>query len=196
MNRYRIGILLNILIMISSLAGLFMVRHFGLSMLFYYTQDSNILAVIASALYLMKHRNAHLWRYAAFVCLNVTFLVVLFVLIPIMGNPRFMLFGGGMLFHHTLSPILSCISFLFFEEGEPLSSKDLKYGIIPTIIYGAIVLMLNILRIKSGPYPFFYVYRQPVFMTILWLAGIIAGTALIAEAGRRFRNYISEAVHG
>ena len=196
MNRNRIGVLLNIMIIVSSLAGLFMVRYFGLSMLFYYTQDSNILAVTASALYLMKHRSAHLWRYAAFVCLNVTFLVVLFVLIPIMGNPRFMLFGGGMLFHHTLSPILSCISFLFLEEGKHLSSSDLKYGIIPTIIYGAIVLMLNILRIKSGPYPFFYVYSQPVYMTILWLTGIIAGTALIAEAGRRFRNHISEAVYG
>ncbi len=196
MNRNRIGILLNVMIMISSLAGLFMVRHFGWSMLFYYTQDSNILAVIASAMYLLKHRSAHLGRYAAFVCLNVTFLVVIFVLIPIMGNARYMLFGGGMLFHHTFSPILSCISFLFFEEVKHLSPGDLKYGIIPTIIYGAIVLMLNILRIKSGPYPFFYVYRQPVYMTILWLSGIVAGTALIAEAGRRFRNHIMEAVHG
>lgn len=87
-------------------------------------------------------------------------------------------------------------SFLFFEPGERLEKKDLKYGIIPTVIYGITVLMLNILKIKSGPYPFFYVYHQPVIVSILWFAGILGGMALIAEAGRRVRNHFSEVSHG
>ena len=42
------------------------------------------------------------------------------------------------------------------------------------------ILPLNILRVIVGPYPFFEVYHQPVYVSVLWAVGLLGVNYLYA----------------
>ena len=44
----------------------------------------------------------------------------------------------------------------------------------------AVILPLNILRVIVGPYPFFEVYHQPVYVSVLWAVGLLGVNYLYA----------------
>ena len=93
---------------------------------------------------------------------------------------KFMLFYDSNLYQHLLCPIIAIISFLFFEKETILSSKIIVWGVIPTVIYGIICVILNAFNVIIGPYPFFYVYLIPWYYLILWYVGILVCVILIA----------------
>ena len=159
----------------------------GFSPLQYYTVDSNILACISSValvLSLLIKGKTPLWvhrfRYYASACIGVTFVVVLVILIPAAGFSTIpsMLFEGTNLWQHTVCPLLCLISFLFFEKEEKLEEQQTFYALIPTMIYGVVALIFNIVRVISGPYVIMMVYEQSVLMTFMWII-IIGGIAYI-----------------
>ena len=51
---------------------------------------------------------------------------------------------------------------------------------IPTLIYGVVLIILNIAKVVVGPYPFFYVYDMPWYASILCLLGILLAVVSIA----------------
>jgi len=117
-------------------------------------------------------------RFMSSVCLTVTFVVVLVILLPYylpQGTAYQYLFAGNQLLFHVICPILSLLSFCVFEKGL-LTLIDVCLATLPTIIYGAIFLILNIVRVIKGPYPFLMVYDQPVYASILYVIGIIGCT--------------------
>ncbi len=167
------------------------IQGMGLSMFRYYTQDSNYLALISSIFFVAFACRQHFTRKAmlqwvillrgmATCCLTLTFLIVLFVLIPMAGiaSAPMMLLDGTMLFHHLLCPILSFVSFLFWEKEHLTISYPVLWSMVPTFIYAVIILLLNILKVLRGPYPFLYVYEQPLWMSLLWIC-IILGIAFL-----------------
>ena len=170
----------------------------------FYTHDSNIIALIACLLsaaysfrYLKSDRPVPQWtgvlKFAAAAGLTLTFLVVVFVLAPITGGGlnsyRMMLTTGSMLYQHLLCPILIVISLLI--QKPQLPKRTVLWAIIPTLVYAAVLVILNLAHLVSGPYPFLMVYDQPVYMSVVWMIVIVGGAYLIIRllyrliAGRR-----------
>ena len=129
----------------------------------YYTEDSNIFAAVVCAMVAV----CQLWciftggelprwlkrlKFMATSCLLLTFLTVVFVLAPMNGEGGLymLLCTSSMLYHHLLNPM------------------------------AAVILPLNILRVIVGPYPFFEVYHQPVYVSVLWAVGLLGVNYLYA----------------
>ena len=188
MKKKSIAIGLNALLVIMGIAGFVLtVRDIGFFDFQYYTQDSNLLSLIASCFllyYLVKGkkvpRNVTLLKYMSVVSLSVTFLVVIFILAPMFSfNYKWLLLAGNMLFYHFLCPVVAFISFVFFEEHS-LEKKDFLVGILFTIIYAIILVVLNALGVVDGPYPFLKISEQSLLASIFWMICILGGACLIA----------------
>lgn len=190
MNTRKIQIIINILIIILEIMGFIVIfNNLGFKSLEYYTEDSNFLLLLSSTIlliYLMTDKEVPQWlesfRFIAIVSTTLTLIIVVTVLSWTTNIGLYnLLFGGSMLYHHTLCPILAIISFICIEKYDNLNAL---IGIIFTIIYGAVMIPLNILGIVKGPYPFLMVNTQPVMQTILWIVIIYTinyGIALILK---------------
>lgn len=166
----------------------------GLDNFLFYTQDSNYLTMAISLLlciYAVREQCGkgkmpnwlHTMRYITVSCLMLTFFVVIFVLMPAMGeNALSMLYEGSMLYQHTLCPILSVFSFLVFEIEDKLPKTDMVKALIPTLAYALVAITLNICQVIEGPYPFLMVYSQPWYVSVLWCIIILGIAGLLAFA--------------
>ena len=173
----------------------FFVQGNGIALNIFYTNDSNILALAAAVIWLITlccgknppPRGVMLLKYAAAVCLGLTFLTVICFLAPLSGY-RFMLFQGAMLYQHLLCPAFVMISFLFFEEYRQIKKTDILFAVMPTILYGGITVGMNLQGTLHGPYPFLLVKEQPPEQSILWGIPILATTIGIAALIRMIKN--------
>lgn len=167
-------------------------RTSGERILRFYTQNSNIWALfactvcaVADAVCLIRGGEIPNWvrvaRYVFTCCLMVTMIVAMAVLVPsgTSGSFRSFMLKGTLLYLHTLCPLAMLLGWLL-HPGKPLSAKHALLAILPTVIYGTIMLVRNARRTMVGPYFFFEVYRQPVTMTILWMIVILGGNFLVA----------------
>ena len=167
---------------------------------------SSICYVVAAVLYLKDpEREIPHWvkvlRFCGSAVLMVTFLVVAFVLAPMAGMGGMGDMGGietgstGLLagyrlmawmnefkYFHLFCPLLSLVSFIFFEDGKWLRKADIPYTWIFTLIYGVILVILNIVGVVSGPYPFLMVRENPIFVSVLSVIGIFALIAFLGWA--------------
>ena len=167
-------------------------RGSGTKMLRYYTNDSNILAMAVCAVCLpvglfclLKDRPLPKWmqriRHIAASCLMVTFIVAACILVPMEAHNTFydFMIEGDYLYVHTLCPLLMLLS-VAVQGGKRLTAKHALAAVIPTAIYGAVSIFMNIRGAYEGPYPFLRVMRQPVYMSVLWCIVIVGGNFCIA----------------
>ena len=168
---------------------------YGMRIFVYYTEDSNLLSLIASIVFAasagLALRNGkdsvpvsvRTLRYVATCCLTVTFLTVTFVFAPMIGKGgiRKMLLSGAMLFTHLLCPVAAVLSFLLLEHRPVLMKKTVWIALIPTVLYAAVAVLLNILRVWKGPYMFLLVYEQPVWASVLWGIMILSGAYFVGK---------------
>ena len=195
MNKKEItALILNgILIVVGVLGMINVIKFYGASTFIYYTVDSNIVCLISSILFfvfmLIKKNITEIpffvmvLRFMATVCLTVTFVVVVAYLAPVrvwipegtyLDNLKILLFKDDMLYQHLLAPVISFISFAFFEGDRRLNKKKtIWYGAAVTLVYGAIMIILNLLKIVDGPYPFFRIYENPVVYSIVMIVIIL-----------------------
>jgi hypothetical protein len=195
-GRLKISLICNLLIVLLEAVGAWLyVCRSGWNFAEFYTEDSNVFAMLAcsclavSEIQILRGKKTAIphWiqfaKYISAVCLTLTFLVVIFVLIPMQGGistAHFMLVDGSMLYHHLFCPILVFLSFLWLDPLDPLAKKDTLLVLVPTLIYGVIMIVLNLLQLAEGPYPFLRVTQQPWFASVLWIGGILAGAYGIA----------------
>lgn len=156
-------------------------------MFIFYTEDSNILSACICAMVAVSQlvciftgrelpRWLHTLKYIATCCLTMTFLTVVFVLGPMYedGNGWYiMLCTSSMLYHHLLNPLAAIFSFVLLERTPRLPRSTVKWALLPTVLYGGIILWLNIQRVVDGPYPFMKVYDQSVQASVLWCIAIL-----------------------
>ena len=138
----------------------------------YYTQNSNLVALVSSVAFLLVGEGAAPLRYLATCMLTMTLLVTLFVLVPMGAGFQKMVFGSNCLYHHTLCPLVSVASYVLWEPHASL--LVLPVGV--TTVYGLVLLWLNARRVVDGPYPFFRVHDQSRAVTLAWtlvLIGVI-----------------------
>ena len=176
----------------------------------YYTQLSNVVAVISSAMFIAfrNTENAKLRRlviavrYLSACGLTMTFIVVMCIFIPFGDTPvmieRMLLHVNGFM-HHLVCPVISAVSYIFFEDGVK-TKRAVLIPFIATAIYAFTVYTLNFLRLAPAPYPFFAVYDYPVPELVTWFFGLmalVAGIAFavraanLAAAKRRYKNEMS-----
>lgn len=167
-------------------------RSSGAWMLRYYTQSSNVLAMLVCAVcaacevYCLVRgcalpRWEQMIRYISTCCLMVTMIVAACILVPMDKSQSFrgFMLEGGMLYLHTLCPLVMLAGCLL-HGGAPLTAKHALIAVIPTVIYGIITLVMNAKRIYSGPYFFFEIYRQTWYETVMWFAIIIGGNFAVS----------------
>jgi hypothetical protein len=191
-NQRIISLILNILIVILEIIAfnLSLGRN-GWSMFLFYTEDSNYFAAIACFLMAIyqykslkvKHgvipNGVKILKYMAVCLLSVTFMVVIFILSPMYGGIKgyqMMLFNGSMLYQHLICPILAFISFIYFEKGLHLNKRVAIKALIPTFTYAIILIILNVLKVTTGPYPFLMVYKQTIYLSFFWIILIMGGS--------------------
>lgn len=170
-------------------------REGGGTVFRYYTVLSNLFAGMISLLFLVfflrGRGKAPLWaarlRYYATCCLTITFLVVVFVLAPMLEDFTLwrLLTKGSMLYQHLLCPVLAIVALTVLERDGRLTRRDIALSLIPTALYALVTVPLNIAKVLHGPYPFLLVYEQPVWASVLWVF-VIFGLAAGIAAGLYF----------
>lgn len=196
MNKPKIALILNIIAFVLGCVGIIVrvvrdIPDFWL----YYTQLSNVVAVISSAMFIAfrNSRNEKLRavvrgvRYLSASALTMTFIVVMCIFIPFGDTPAMVsrLLGhvNGFL-HHLVCPVISVASYVFFERGVR-TWKGLLIPFVGTAVYAFTVYALNFLRLAPAPYPFFEVYEHPVWELVAWFFGLMAlitGIAVVIKA--------------
>ena len=167
------------IIVLEVISLLMRLKDLSWSVLAFYTVLSNILTMISCALAL-EISGLQILRYLSTCMMTMTFLVVVFVLIPLGGSPKELLFSGTGLFHHLLCPVLNFVSYVFFEPH----SRLWPVPVAVTFGYGILMLWLNHKGIVDGPYPFFRIRTQKASSTVMWMAALTCLIAVISIAVR------------
>ena len=136
----KTALVFNLAIIACEIAAIIIVFFkIGCYPLVYYTEDSNLFALVACAVmagfqvrYLKSGKeiphSVQMFKYMAAAVLSVTFIVVLAVLSPMRGEGIngwfYMLFNKDSTFLHTLCPILTMLSFVLFEKEPHLTTHS------------------------------------------------------------------------
>ncbi len=158
----------------------------------YFTVDSNILCALSSLflLFCRLHgrggRAATLLRYMGTASVTVTMMTVLLFLSFLYGFGA--MFEGWNLWLHGLGPLLSIVSFVWFERDEnTLSIKYLPLAVYPVLAYGVVYLIMAvIIGPRGGGWPDFYALNTGGRWYLSY-AGMLAGTLLIGFVLIRLR---------
>lgn len=148
----------------------------------FYTQISNLLTLVSALLLVIfgGKEPVEVLRYLSVCMLVMTFFVTAFILVPMSGKARELLFSGSGLFHHLLVPIISTVSYRFFENRVSAGWVWLPAAV--TLIYGLIMLYFNYTKRIEGPYPFFLIRSNGVKMTVVWMACLLAAVSAMSFA--------------
>lgn len=205
-NKNKTEIFLHILIVISTAAAV--AAYFGGAVdalgstgaqcFKYFTTDSNVLALIASALCIAysktdkKPQWLNVFRFAATVAVTITLLTVLFFLVPAAllrsKNPAVVLkfFSGNVLVLHLTTPLLSIIALMLGKEDK-ITKKQALWALLPVMIY-SFVYLINVvfLHIWTDWYGFTFGGKY-AFVPLVMLC-MYAFTAAVAMLEYRLKE--------
>ena len=175
MKDVKISLVLNIIIVILvTLGSIFMISGFNfmaeeipliatkVEALKYYTVDSNILMGVISFIFiiyeilLLKNKIKEIPRFVYFLKLlatagvTLTFLITAIFLAPFSTYSFFAFYQNSNLFFHFIIPILSIISFIFFESTNKIKFKDTILAILSMIIYAVFYIINALTHVENG----------------------------------------------
>lgn len=141
----------------------------------YYSDNAGMFALSSSIIYVIivlakKEPNflCLALRYVSTACLVLTLVGTFYVATTTGENYLDSFIKGSHLFNNLLCPIVSSISFAMFEGDRRLNKKKtIWYALIPTVIYGIIMLVCNVSNTFTGPYPFMMINDNPVYLTVI-----------------------------
>ncbi len=185
MTANAVSLVLNAVLVAMELWSFRLVRHRKWKNLVFYTQISNLITFLSSAAFLIAGAagmagNAPVTalRYLSVCMMVMTALVTACILVPMGGDPKVLLWSGNGLYHHVLCPVITTISYVFFELH---AGTDLLWlPVTVTLVYGLVMLWLNWKRTVDGPYPFFRVRNQSATATVIWMAALVGMIAAIS----------------
>lgn len=176
-----VAFFINLIIVFLEIIGVVLsIKRRGVSAFMFYTEIVNYFTLGVSVWFVLEYlikQKASMFtmclRFTSTVCLSVTFIMVVTVLIPMFPNTFiFMMFKDSNLYQHLICPVLSILSLILFENTNKFKKIYILYALIPTFIYGVICIILNLTKVIIGPYPFFYLYEIPWYISIPWLVGV------------------------
>lgn len=126
-KKLKIALIFNLIVLCLEIISFTVMGKFKLEHLKFYTVLSNILCMITSAIYvavyfIKREKITSKWinylKFVTTVNLVITFSVCLLILGPTKEvTYKWLFLNYPNIFHHLLCPILTTISFLFFENG-------------------------------------------------------------------------------
>ena len=161
--RFIIASIINVVIfgiIVYCLISLIKSLNNGNNRFIYFTNISNLLmgliALINATFLLLsvvKDKNYVHWIFSLIKLIiismtTLTFFTVLFVIGPIDGYQKN--YSGRNFFTHLVVPLLSLVSYFFFEEKLQLEWKYSTFVLIPLIIY-SIIYVINVVMFKTWP---------------------------------------------
>ncbi len=188
----KLALLCNGILIILSCVGLYFASQES-DMFLFYTNDTNILLLISSVVYiitlLIKKDVPFIslvLRFMASASLALTFVSVFYLAYTYDGDYLnallFYFTNGSFIFFHLLNPIISVVSFTLFEGDRRLNKKKTIYlAMIPTIVYAIVLVILNIIGKVIGPYPFLMVQRNTPLISIIYAVVILVLNYLLAR---------------
>lgn len=141
----------------------------------YYSDNVGMFALSSSIIYVIivlakKEPNflCLALRYVSTACLVLTLVGTFYVATTTGENYLDSFIKGSHLFNNLLCPIVSFVSFTMFEGDRRLNKKKtIWYALIPTVIYGIIMLVCNVSNTFTGPYSFMMINDNPVYVTVV-----------------------------
>ena len=141
----------------------------------YYSDNAGMFALSSSIIYVIivlakKEPNflCLALRYVSTTCLVLTLVGTFYVATTTGENYLDSFIKGSHLFNNLLCPIVSFVSFTMFEGDRRLNKKKtIWYALIPTVIYGIIMLVCNLTNTFTGPYSFMMINDNPVYVTVI-----------------------------
>lgn len=141
----------------------------------YYSDNVGMFALSSSIIYVIivlakKEPNflCLALRYVSTACLVLTLVGTFYVATTTGENYLDSFIKGSHLFNNLLCPIVSFVSFTMFEGDRRLNKKKtIWYALIPTVIYGIIMLVCNVSNTFTGPYSFMMINDNPVYVTVI-----------------------------
>ena len=141
----------------------------------YYSDNAGMFALSSSIIYVIivlakKEPNflCLALRYVSSACLVLTLVGTFYVATTTGENYLDSFIKGSHLFNNLLCPIVSFVSFTMFEGDRRLNKKKtIWYALIPTVIYGIIMLVCNVSNTFTGPYSFMMINDNPVYVTVV-----------------------------
>lgn len=132
----------------------------GLNALKYFTIQSNLLYgtyagvfAVAELIYGSPEAMPDVWyliKYVLTVGVVLTFLTVVCYLAPVVEGSYPPLFKGVNFFFHLLVPLLSMISFGFFERNASITLPQVFFGLIPFGLYAIFYSVNALSHVKDG----------------------------------------------
>lgn len=164
----------------------------------FFTTYSNYLAALAAGLVAVCDvlilrgkmttipRAITLLKYAGVITLTLTFITVVVLLIPTYGVAR--LWGGTGFHMHFAAPVLTFISFMFFEPHCKIRLPETLWGVLPVVIYG-LVYYAQVMIFKA--WPDFYTFNRGgkwyISMSVIFI-----GSYLMCLFVRFLRNMLTD----
>lgn len=172
MNNYKRAFVANIIIFILEVfANIWMMTGVSLkgatgtlsaarlAMFKFFTVDSNVLLGIVALLVaveeyrVMKGKKeelsskSYILKLVGTVGVTLTMLVTVFFLAPTMGMG---VFYNSNLFLHVINPLLSIVTFVFFEKSLKIGFVHTFTGIIPMVIYACYYVTVTLMHAPGG----------------------------------------------
>ncbi|MFA6624805.1 MAG: DUF2188 domain-containing protein [Bacilli bacterium] len=158
-----------------------------------FTNDSNILFALSALVFALFQtisiikgtkvpKAALIFKLAGTVGVTLTLITVYCCLCPITGRWSMAYEPSYSLWVHTVFPLIGIISFLFIDidKGERVSFFDSLYGVIPMVLYAAIIIPLVAVNTIEPPYFFMDINNQQWWVSLLWVLGMVIGTEIIS----------------
>lgn len=205
-----ISLILNVIIIISTVYAISLfftttpdqgnMQVTGMEFLRFFTNLSNIFVSVASLIMsIFNIRNLRtgsnvfpkwtmLLKFTATISVSVTFITVVVFLGPMfmaMGQSYWVMFAGNCFFLHFTTPVIAIISILFFEKCETFEKKFAFLGLLPTVMYSIVyVVMVVFIGKDNGGWPDFYgftfggkMYLVPISLIAMYSLTILLSLA-------------------
>lgn len=173
MKKKNISILLNGLIILFTIIGIiFMILGINfmgksklliannISVLKFFTVDSNILIGLTSLIYLLSKKKSttflSILKLVATTSITLTFLVTALYLVPMNFHLFFDFYKNSNLFFHLITPILSIITYLFFDEVKKIKKSYLTWNLLPVFLYSNFYLTNVLTHMKKNKISYEY----------------------------------------
>ena len=178
MKKIKVSLILNIIIvLLVILATIFMFTGFKfmpggsllevskVEMFKFYTVDSNILMGIVSLIFIIYEKKllknkikeipkkVYILKLIATSGITLTFITTSFFLAPSYGF--YAMFNNSNLFFHLVVPVLSIVTYIFFEKHEN-KFKYAFFGIIPMFLYSIFYTTNILINLNNGGLTFKY----------------------------------------
>ncbi len=167
----------------------------------FFTVDSNILAAIMSAVMLVfnikriKNINTgipnavKLIKFMSTVAVTLTMITACFFLSTVYTFEK--MISGSCFYLHLITPLIAIFVCTVFEADGKMSFKQMLSGLVPTVVYGAVyVVMVLILGKENGGWEDFYSFNSGILENKWYLSIFIMlfATFLISLALRAIHN--------